>query len=36
MTFIDVVKESAIDPGFVHEAFALVIGLNCLKYRARR
>jgi hypothetical protein len=25
MSFIDVVKESAIDSGFVHEAFALII-----------
>jgi hypothetical protein len=24
-SFIDIVKESAIDPGFMHEAFALVI-----------
>jgi hypothetical protein len=25
MSFVDIVKESAIDPGLVHEAFALVI-----------
>ena len=25
MALIDVVKESAIDPGFVHEAFALIV-----------